>query len=122
VTQSWVTKRKWQYIVGSIIGLSILAAGLVPLIALQAEKNKRQDAFQVESAKRDEEIDRKVSKLACGFLRGLERALPQTPLTGNEDSATTARIQRSNASRAAGFVILREEIPDQFLEKCPPGG
>jgi hypothetical protein len=122
VTQSWVTKRKWQYIVGTIIGVSILAAGIVPLVALQAEKNKRQDDFQAESAKRDREIHEKVSSLACGFLQGIEKALPPTPLTGKEDPDTSARIERSNLARAAGKALIREEIPKEFVDDCPAGG
>lgn len=116
---TWITVPRNQVIVGILVAISILVAGLIPLFALQAEKNQRQSDFQAESVARDIEIKAESVRVTCGILRGFDRLTPQIPLTGMEDAVTAARIMKANADRLASRKILKESMPADIVAMCP---
>lgn len=115
---SWVTNPKWQFIVGSFIAICILFAGLVPLLAVQSERDQRQDDFAVESIARDKEIKAESIRITCGILQGFDRLTPQVEITGQEDSDTLQRLLKVNSDRSAARKIIRESMPADIVSEC----
>lgn len=122
VGRSWITKPKWQILIGVFIGLCIFAAGFIPSLALQAERDQRQQDTNQEGIQRDKEIKHESIRITCGIVLAFERLTPQIQVTGNEDAATRGRIEKSNADRLAARAILRQSLPQDIVVHCPSSG
>lgn len=115
----WITKPRWQAVTGLFIVFCILAAGIVPLLAIQSEKNHRQDEATKESVVRIFEIKAESARVTCGILKGFNRLTPQVSLFGVTDQPTIDRFTKINADRLAARAILRASMPTDIVKKCP---
>jgi hypothetical protein len=113
---SWITEPKWQFAIGTFVAACILAAGLVPTILVQAEKNARQDQINMQSRET-------VVAVVCGQWDFIRTLTPQIP-ENTTDPSSLERIRATNEQRqqARDVFVARmnaQRINVDVMKECP---